>query len=68
MAEQLRDEITRLASPETDLVGPAPCFFSQQRGEYRWQIVVRGPDPAALLRQAPSPLGWRFDIDPVDML
>jgi primosomal protein N' (replication factor Y) len=68
MAEQLRGEITRLASPETDLVGPAPCFFSQQRGEYRWQIVVRSPDPAALLRNVPVPLGWRLDIDPVDLL
>jgi primosomal protein N' (replication factor Y) len=68
LAEQLRAEITRLGLTDTDLIGPAPCFFSQQRGEFRWQLVVRSPDPAALLRQAPPPLGWRLDIDPVDML
>jgi primosomal protein N' (replication factor Y) len=68
LVEQLRGEIARLAPPETDLVGPAPCFFSQQRGEYRWQIVVRGPDPAALLRHVSIPPGWRLDIDPVDLL
>ena len=68
LAELLRGEISRLGLADTDLIGPAPCFFSQQRGEYRWQIVVRGPDPAALLRQMPSLQGWRLDVDPVDML
>lgn len=56
------------AFPDTDLIGPAPCFFTMQRGEYRWQIIVRSPDPAALLRRIPLPLGWRLDIDPVDLL
>ena len=56
------------AFPDTDLIGPAPCFFAMQRGEYRWQVLVRSPDPAALLRRLPIPLGWRLDIDPVDLL
>ncbi len=68
MAQLLRGEIGRLALEETDLIGPAPCFFSRERGQYRWQIVVRSPDPAALLRRVLLPLGWRLDIDPVDML
>jgi primosomal protein N' (replication factor Y) len=68
LAEQLRGEIARLALPDTDLIGPAPCFFSQQRGEYRWQVVVRSPDPILLLRTLALPLGWRLDIDPVDLL
>ncbi|MCX6031248.1 MAG: primosomal protein N' [Chloroflexi bacterium] len=68
LADQLRGEITHLALPDTDLIGPAPCFFGQQRGLYRWQVIVRSPDPAALLRRVPLPLGWRLDIDPVDLL
>jgi primosomal protein N' (replication factor Y) len=68
MAELLRGEIARLALAETDVIGPAPCFYSMQRGEYRWQVIVRSPDPALLLRRAPAPLGWRLDIDPVDLL
>jgi len=56
------------AFPDTDLIGPAPCFFARERGEYRWQIIVRSPDPAALLRRIVIPLGWRLDVDPVDVL
>jgi primosomal protein N' (replication factor Y) len=68
VADLLRAEISRLAVPETDVLGPAPCFFSMQRGEYRWQVIVRSPDPPELLRRIPVPLGWRLDIDPVDVL
>jgi primosomal protein N' (replication factor Y) (superfamily II helicase) len=68
LADLLWAEIARLELPDTDLLGPAPCFFSMQRGAYRWQVIVRSPDPAALLRRVPAPLGWRMDIDPVDLL
>ena len=68
VAESLRTEIERLALPDADLIGPAPCFFSRQRGSYRWQVVVRSPDPALLLRRLAVPVGWRLDIDPVDLL
>jgi primosomal protein N' (replication factor Y) len=68
LAGLLWAEIARLELPDTDLLGPAPCFFSMQRGDYRWQVIVRSPDPAALLRRVPVPLGWRMDIDPVDLL
>jgi primosomal protein N' (replication factor Y) len=68
MTQQLNVEIERLALEETDLIGPAPCFFSRQRGAYRWHIIVRAPDPVVLLRHLPIPLGWRLDVDPVDLL
>ncbi|MGC8779627.1 MAG: replication restart helicase PriA [Anaerolineae bacterium] len=72
LANLLRGRIAGAGSepafPDTDLIGPAPCFFAKERGEYRWQIVVRSPDPAALLREIPIPLGWRLDIDPMDLL
>jgi primosomal protein N' (replication factor Y) len=51
----------------TELVGPVPCYFSKVSGQYRWQILVRGPDPTALLRG--KPLGeWRVEIDPPSVL
>ena len=68
MAEFLRGEIQRQELPDTDLVGPAPCFFAQQRGEYRWQVVIRAADPAVLLRQVALDMGWRIDVDPTDLL
>ncbi len=39
----------------TDLIGPLPCFFSRLNGLYRWQIILRGPDPASLLSGRPLP-------------
>ncbi len=68
LAKELQAAIVEHKLAETDLIGPAPCFFSRERGEYRWQVVVRSPDPAALLRRVPLPLGWRVDVDPVDLL
>ena len=67
-AELLKRELDRLALPETDLIGPAPCFFSQQRGLHRWQVIVRSPDPVPLLRGLNMEIGWRLDVDPVDLL
>ncbi len=68
MAGQLREEIDRRGLSETTLIGPVPCFFTQERGLYRWQIVIRAADPRQLLRGVTIPIGWRVDIDPVDLL
>lgn len=57
--------------PDTDLVGPAPAFLERLRGRYRWQIIVRGPDPLQALRAlAPDTLtpGWAIDVDPATSL
>ena len=52
---------------ETTIIGPVPCFFSRLNGLYRWQIVLRGPDPASLLRG--KNLGdWRVEVDPSSLL
>ncbi len=50
-----------------DLVGPAPCFFRRIRGRYRWQIVLRGENPASILPEE-QPQGWAIDVDPVNLL
>lgn len=67
-ADLLRAEISARSLPDVDLIGPAPCFFARQRGEWRWQVVVRSPDPVALLRGVGLGRGWRVDVDPVDLL
>lgn len=49
------------------VIGPAPCYFGRVNGLYRWQIVLRGADPAAILRG--RRLGeWRVQVDPQDLL
>jgi primosomal protein N' (replication factor Y) (superfamily II helicase) len=67
VAQQLKLRLKDEKLSATDILGPTPCFFEKISGEYRWQIVVRGPDPAALARDLPLK-GWYIDVDPVSLL
>ncbi len=49
------------------MIGPAPCFFQRLYGRYRWQIVLRGDDPAGLLRDRKIP-DWIIEVDPSSLL
>jgi primosomal protein N' (replication factor Y) len=53
---------------DVELVGPAPMFFARIRGRYRWQIVLRGPEPSRLLNDFPLPQGWVVNVDPMTLL
>ncbi len=67
MAQQVHRWMEEENRLETELVGPTPCFFSRLAGLYRWQIVLRGPDPASLLRG--RNLGdWRVEVNPPSIL
>jgi primosomal protein N' (replication factor Y) len=68
MAQVLRVHIARRGEPGVEIVGPAPCFYRRLRGQHRWHILVRADEPERLLRPIPLPLGWRVDVDPVDLL
>jgi primosomal protein N' (replication factor Y) len=52
-ASQILDAIEEQKLKETEIIGPVPCFFARQNGFYRWQIVLRSPDPARFLRENP---------------
>ena len=54
--------------PNLDVLGPAPALVPRVRGRYRWQITLRGSDPAELLGALSFPQGWTVDIDPVSLL
>lgn len=49
------------------IIGPVPCFFARQDGLYRWQIILRGQDPAAVVRGRSLP-DWRIEVDPPSLL
>jgi primosomal protein N' (replication factor Y) len=51
----------------TEIIGPAPPFFSRVGGIYRWQIILRGPDPVSLLRDRQL-RDWRIEVDPPSLL
>ena len=67
LAARLAADIQAGDRMQTDLIGPVPCFFSKAGGWYRWQIVVRGPQPDSLLRSRKLD-GWRVEVDPVSLL
>jgi primosomal protein N' (replication factor Y) len=51
----------------TELIGPVPCFFSKEAGYYRWQVILKGPDPAGILRGKPL-ADSRINVDPPNLL
>lgn len=67
LAGRLSSDLAAEARTETTLIGPVPCFFARADGWHRWQIVLRGPDPASLLRGRELP-GWRVEVDPISLL
>ena len=67
VVRQLESYLKMARPPATDIVGPAPCFFGKIAGESRWHIIVRSPDPAALVRNL-ALKGWHVDVDPVSLL
>jgi primosomal protein N' (replication factor Y) len=73
LARQLLGWIEAGEFTETEIVGPAPCFFGKLGGNYRWQVLVRGPNPAAVLVDAQGRLrdplkDWRVEVEPQSVL
>jgi primosomal protein N' (replication factor Y) len=67
MAEQIKRWIGEGDYRATEIIGPVPCFFGRQNSLYRWQIVLRGPNPINVLRG--HALGdWRVEVNPVSLL
>lgn len=56
---------------QTTMIGPVPSFFAKLGGSYRWQIILRGPDPLPVLREDPVErwlIDWRVEVDPISLL
>lgn len=68
LAARLAAQISAEKRIQTDLIGPAPCFFAKTDDLHRWQIIVRGPDPLSLLRNWPAFTGWRLEANPQNLL
>jgi primosomal protein N' (replication factor Y) len=53
----------------TRVLGPAPCYYPRLNNRFRWQVVVRGPNPASLLYPHLRELaGARIELDPPNLL
>jgi primosomal protein N' (replication factor Y) len=49
---------------DDEIIGPAPAYVPRVRGRWRWQLTIRGRDPAALVRGFVLPPNWAIDVDP----
>jgi primosomal protein N' (replication factor Y) len=67
LAQQIQGWITQSGQRAIEIIGPVPCFFSRVSGDYRWQIVLRGPDPVAVLR-GQNLSDVRVEVDPPSLL
>jgi primosomal protein N' (replication factor Y) (superfamily II helicase) len=47
------------------VMGPSPAFIHRLRGEYRWQVTLKGDGLARARHLAPRGKGWSYDVDPV---
>ena len=66
MADRLRERAEDRSVGVT-VVGPAPAYIARRADRWRWNVVLRGDDPASLLDggvDAP----WSVDVDPESLL
>jgi len=47
------------------VMGPSPAFIHRLRGEYRWQVTLKGDRLDRARHLAPRGKEWSYDIDPV---
>ena len=66
MAKRLR---ARSAEREMDVtvVGPAPAYVARRGDRWRWNVVLRGSDPALILDGGLDP-PWSVDVDPESLM
>jgi primosomal protein N' (replication factor Y) len=67
MAKRIEQLLVSANRRATEMTGPVPCFYPRLNREYRWQILLRGPDPASLIRGVKL-IGWRVEVNPPALL
>jgi primosomal protein N' (replication factor Y) (superfamily II helicase) len=64
-AEELASGLLREGIEGIRVMGPAPAFIHRLRGEYRWQVTLKGDGLERARHLAPRGRGWSYDVDPV---
>lgn len=67
LASDLQRWLVEIQDKTTEIIGPAPCFFARPGGLYRWQIVLRGPEPTTLFANRALP-EWKIEVSPTNLL
>jgi primosomal protein N' (replication factor Y) len=66
MADELRQRAHERGARVT-VIGPAPAYIARRADRWRWNVVLRGDDPASLLEGGLEP-PWSVDVDPESLL
>jgi primosomal protein N' (replication factor Y) (superfamily II helicase) len=66
MAQRLRERAMDRGL-SISVVGPAPAYIARRSDRWRWNVVLRGPDPVRLLDGGLEP-PWSVDVDPESLL
>ncbi len=66
MADRLRGRAAELGLAVA-VSGPAPAYVPRRGGRWRFNVVLRGADPLAVLNGDPGP-PWSIDVDPESLL
>lgn len=64
---QILQEKLKTESRTQTSVSAVPCFFAKVDGVFRWQVILRGPEPASLLRGLRLD-DWRVETEPISLL
>jgi len=67
MAARIQTLVTQQGRKSTEMIGPAPAFYTRLNRQYRWQIILRSPDPLSLLRDVKL-MGWQAEVNPPALL
>ena len=64
-AEELASGLLRDGIEGIRVMGPSPAFIHRLRGEYRWQVTLKGDGLERARHLAPRGRDWSYDVDPV---
>ncbi len=64
-AETIATGLLREGIDGIRVMGPSPAFIHRLRGEYRWQVTLKGDGLERARHVAPRGKDWSYDVDPV---
>ena len=65
-ADQLRSRASELGR-RVEVMGPAVAYIARRADRWRFNVVLRGDDPLAVLGEPPG-MPWSIDVDPESLL
>ena len=68
VASTLRTLRDTKGKSEPEIIGPTIAHIVRQRGEYQWQLLLKGREPTMLLNEIILGTNWSIEVDPGTLL